>query len=147
VSSPSPQVFTLEEVNALIPRLNAVVGRQLARRADIETRLKALTEMTGDVPEDLAPQAHDPEPVAVLKRELSSRVQQYQTGWGELEEMGAVLKDARVGLLDFYGRVDGNLVWLCWKYGEEEVSHYHSLDEGFAARKAIGQSVKQRLLN
>jgi hypothetical protein len=61
--------------------------------------------------------------------------------------MGAVIKDPQIGLIDFYGRVDGNVVWLCWKYGEEEVTYYHALDEGFAGRKEIGASVRLRLLN
>jgi hypothetical protein len=61
--------------------------------------------------------------------------------------MGAVVKDPRKGLIDFYGRVEGQLVWLCWQYGEPEVSHYHGLEEGFSGRKAIVHAVKQRLLN
>ncbi len=61
--------------------------------------------------------------------------------------MGAVLKDARRGLLDFYGTVEGKLVWLCWKYGEDQVVHYHSLQEGFSGRKLIEESMRSRLLN
>jgi hypothetical protein len=38
-------------------------------------------------------------------------------------------------------------VWLCWKYGESEVSHYHALDEGYTARKELRTSIRQRLLN
>jgi hypothetical protein len=147
MATPVPPVFTLEAVNALVPKLNTIVGRQLERRADIESRLKTLCELTGEVPENLGPRADDAPPVLDLKRELVHRVEEYQGGWHELEELGAVLKDPRIGLLDFYGRVDGKLVWLCWKFGEEEGSYYHALDEGFSGRKAIGQSVKQRLLN
>ena len=61
--------------------------------------------------------------------------------------MGAVLKDARMGLLDFYGYVDGKLVWLCWKFGEEAVAHYHGLDEGFSRRRPIEALMRQRHLN
>jgi hypothetical protein len=147
MSTSDAPVFTLEAVNALVPRLSELVGRQLGRRADIESRLTALCELTGDSPDNLAARETDAPPVLALKRELGERVEQYQAGWREIEEMGAVLKDPRVGLIDFYGRVEGKLVWLCWKYPEQEVSHYHALDEGFAARKAIGEGVKQRLLN
>jgi hypothetical protein len=143
----SPEVFTLEAVNALVPRLNTVVGRQLARRADIENRLKALCELTGRSPDDLAPSNDDEPTVRTLKEELARSVEAYQEGWHELEKMGAVLKDPRVGLLDFHGTVEGKRVWLCWKYGEEEVSHYHALDEGFSGRRPIDQAVKRRLLN
>ena len=144
---PEPQVFTLEAANALLPQLRALVGRQLERRSAIETRLKSLCELVGEVPEHLGPLPGDAPPVATLKKELTARVEEYQAGWAEVEELGAVLKDPRVGLVDFYGRVEGRLVWLCWKYDEPEISHYHALDEGFSGRKALGESIKQRLLN
>ena len=82
-----------------------------------------------------------------LKRELVAALAAYDAGWQAVEAMGAVLKDPRVGLLDFYGEVDGKLVWLCWRYGESECAFYHALSEGFAARRPIGASVKSRLLN
>ncbi len=141
------QVFTLEAVNAMIPELNTLVGRQLSRRSEIESRLKSLGELSGEVPDAIVPNDSDTEPVRLLKAELISRIEEYQQGWREVEQMGAVLKDPRTGLVDFYGRVDGKLVWLCWKYGENEVSHYHALDEGFSGRKPFRNSIKVRLLN
>jgi hypothetical protein len=143
----APQVLTLEAVNALLPRLSAIVREQLLRRADIETRLKELSDAVGEIPDTLTVERTDPANVRELKRDLIGRVETYQSGWNELEEMGAVLKDPRIGLVDFYGTVDGKLVWLCWKYGENEVRHYHALDEGFAGRKEIPESMKLRLLN
>jgi hypothetical protein len=148
IEEQAQRVFTLEAVNALIPRLRAIVGLQLERRGAIEAGLTALSELVGTVPDEITPPSpSDPEPVRELKRDLIARIAEYQEGWQEVERMGAVLKDPRIGLLDFYGRVEGRLVWLCWKYDEAEVTHYHALDEGFAGRKAIGPSIKRRLLN
>ena len=142
------RVFTLEEVNALVPRLQTAVGRQIALRASIEALLARLgRQLGGEVPERIVMDPADPTDVRELKRDLVSELETYRTGWLELEEMGAVLKDPRTGLLDFYGEVDGKLVWLCWKYGEESISHYHALNEGFSARKPIGSTVKRHLLN
>jgi hypothetical protein len=142
------RVFTLEAVNALIPQLRPIVSRQIALRVEIEAKLKELSRLTGEVPDEVTPPSpSDPEPVRTLKGELLARISEYQQGWHEVEGLGAVLKDPKIGLLDFYGRVEGRLVWLCWKYGEDEVTHYHGLDEGFAARKTIGHSLKVRLLN
>ncbi len=141
------RVFTLEAVNALVPRLSDVVGEQLERRAGIEALLMDLGRELGDVPERIVLDPADPSDVRAMKRDLVSKIEAYRAGWREVEEMGAVLKDARTGLLDFYGEVDGKLVWLCWKYGESECAFYHALEEGFSARKPIGASVKQRLLN
>ena len=141
------RVFTLEAVNALVPRLQSVVGLQLERRTAIEALLVRLGRELGDVPERIVLDPADPTNVREMKRELVAKIEVYRAGWREVEQMGAIVKEARVGLLDFYGEVDGKLVWLCWKYGEAECAFYHALEEGFSARKPIGASVKQRLLN
>ncbi|MDF2693040.1 MAG: hypothetical protein K0S65_1423 [Labilithrix sp.] len=141
------RLFTLEEVNDLVPKLNTAVKRQLDRRSEIEGLLMRLGRELGDVPERIVLDPADPADVRDLKHDLVRRIEEYRAGWKDIEAMGAVLKDARTGLLDFYGTVDGKLVWLCWKYGESEVAHYHALEEGFSGRKPIAQSMRWRLLN
>ena len=142
-----PRVFTLEAVNALVPKLEQLVGRQLERRTQIEQLLARIGRELGDVPDRIVLDPADPAPVREMKRELVQRIEEYRAGWREVEGMGAVLKDARTGLLDFYGNVDGKLVWLCWKYGEAEVRFYHALEDGFSGRKPIADSIRHRLLN
>jgi hypothetical protein len=144
---PDAPVFSLESVNALVPRLNALLGEQMGRRGLIEAKLAALSTLLGDTPEVLDPVDGDTAEMARLRGETRELVLEYQAGWEELEGMGAVVKDPRRGLLDFYGHVDGQLVWLCWQYGESEVAYYHGLEEGFPGRKAIEKAAKQRLLN
>ena len=141
------RVLSLEAINSMLPELSQCVGRQLERRASIEGLLDRLRAVAGAVPERIMIDPADPTDVRELKQELVHELEAYRDGWREVEGMGAVLKDPRQGLLDFYGEVDGKLVWLCWKYGEAECGHYHALEEGFAARRAIGASVKNRLLN
>jgi hypothetical protein len=141
------RVFTLEEANALVAKLEPVVKQQLERRGAIESLLLKLGRELGDVPDRIVLDPADPADVRDLKRDLVRRIEEYREGWREVEAMGAVLKDARAGLLDFYGNVDGKLVWLCWKYGEREVLHFHALEEGFSGRKPIAQGMRHRLLN
>ncbi len=142
------RVFTLEEVNALVPQLQRVVGRQIERRASIEAVLARLgRQLGGEIPERIMVDPADPTDIRELKRELVVQLESYRDGWREVDELGAVLKDPRIGLLDFYGEVDGKLVWLCWKCGEKECTFYHALAEGFSARQPIGPSTKSRLLN
>ena len=143
----APSVFTLEAVNALIPRLKTIMASQMGRRGEIEERLGQLAKLVGAVPETIVLDERDPPQVRTLKRDLVARVEKYQSAWQELEALGAVLKDPKTGLVDFYGQVDGKLVWLCWRYGEDTVTHYHGLDEGFAGRKPIEPPMRQRHLN
>jgi hypothetical protein len=143
----SSSVFTLEAVNALLPRLRGLMEAQMGRRAEIEERLERLAKLVGTVPQTIEVEETDTPAVRDLKQDLVARVERYQSGWRELEEMGAVLKDPRRGLVDFYGRVDGKAVWLCWRYGEDAVTHYHALDEGFAGRKPIEPTMRNRHIN
>jgi hypothetical protein len=142
-----PPVFTLEAVNALLPRLRSLMAQQMGRRSEIEQRLETLAKLLGALPDNIQVDDGDPPPVRDLKQDLVEHVRRYQSAWGELEDMGAVLKDPRTGLVDFYGQVDGERVWLCWKYGEDAVTHYHGLHEGFSGRKAIEPAMRSRHLN
>jgi hypothetical protein len=140
-------VFTLESANALVPRLNAIVGEQMRRRAVIEDKLAALGVLLGESPAGLDPVQGDAPEVAALRAETRAIAVEYREEWREVEELGGVLKDPQRGLVDFYGRVDGELVWFCWRYGEDRVAHYHGLEEGFPGRKPILHAVKHRLIN
>jgi hypothetical protein len=139
------QVFSLEEVNAIVPELERIVGEQLDMRTRIEAMLGSLAELAGS--RDLKPRGDDAEDVQALKRDIAHGIDEYHQGWTSIEEMGGVLKDPREGLVDFYGRVDNRLVWLCWKFGETQVNHYHQLDEGFSRRKRIEESGRRMMLN
>jgi hypothetical protein len=55
----------------------------------------------------------------------------------KLEDLGCILKDMSIGLVDFPAVRLGERVWLCWKLGEEHVTFWHSRHEGYAARKPV----------
>ena len=57
-----------------------------------------------------------------------------------LEELGAVLKDLDLGMIDFPSEREGEEVLLCWHVGEDAVSFWHGLDDGYAGRKPIDWS-------
>ncbi len=142
-----PRLFTLEEVNALVPTLHRLVGRQMLRQSEIEDRLRLLSKATGKVPRELTIEETDSPEVRGIKADLMERIAAYEEGWQEITSLGAVIKDTRTGLVDFYGRVDGRTVWLCWRYGEERIDFFHELDTGFSGRKPLSQSARQKLLN
>jgi hypothetical protein len=140
-------VTTLESANALVPQLTDLVGEQMGRRVMIDLKISVLSSLLGHTPDSLEPVEDDSSEVAGLRAEARDLVQAYRDGWRQVEQLGAVVKDPQRGLVDFYGCVDGHLVWLCWQYGEAEVSHYHGIAEGLDQRKVIERAAKQRLLN
>ncbi len=50
---------------------------------------------------------------------------------------GAIVKDLDEGLVDFPALRHGEEILLCWRLGEDEVAHWHGLEEGFAGRKQL----------
>jgi hypothetical protein len=50
---------------------------------------------------------------------------------------GAIVKDIAEGLVDFPALRLGEEILLCWRLGEDEVAHWHGLEEGFAGRKQL----------
>ena len=54
-----------------------------------------------------------------------------------IHERGAIVKDIDAGLVDFPAVREGEEILLCWRLGEDEVAHWHGLEEGFAGRKRL----------
>ncbi|MFO0567892.1 MAG: DUF2203 domain-containing protein [Polyangiaceae bacterium] len=142
-----PRIFTPAEVDGLIPRLSELVATQLRRQSEVEECLAELTRLAGGLPSSIEPVDDDSSEMVRLKTELARRIKVYDDGWREIQALGAVVKDPQIGLLDFYGRVDGKLVWLCWRYGEESLRYFHELDAGYSGRKALRIDDSERLWN
>jgi hypothetical protein len=67
---------------------------------------------------------------AELMREVSDVVEQ-------IEELGVLVKDIDIGLVDFPTRRGDETVLLCWKVGEDGIRFWHGLEEGYAGRKPL----------
>jgi hypothetical protein len=50
---------------------------------------------------------------------------------------GVLLKSVDPGLIDFPAVMDGEAVLICWKEGEERITHYHGWNDGFIGRKPL----------
>jgi hypothetical protein len=143
----TPKIFTVEEVDALIPELSRRVGVQIALGTEIERLVKQLSRETGEPVASLEPRPGEAPSARVLRAKLSDCVGRYEEGWRDIQGLGAVVKDTSLGLIDFCGRLDGRLVWLCWRYGEDNLGFYHELDTGFSGRRALGPETRNRMLN
>ncbi len=64
-------------------------------------------------------------------------LQRFQTSLETMQQLGVELKDLDQGLVDFPSYRDGELVYLCWKRGEETIAYWHTIDAGFAGRKPL----------
>jgi hypothetical protein len=55
----------------------------------------------------------------------------------QVQDTGALFKDINLGLLDFPALKDDREVYLCWKYGEQDIAFWHEIEAGFAGRQPI----------
>jgi hypothetical protein len=121
--------------NKSLPLVKRIVGDIVATHATAAaTRTKL--EHAGNTKEGAKQQAG-------VQRELDAAVARLEELVDELSNVGVELKDCETGLVDFVGRHDGRDVYLCWKLGEERITHWHELNAGFAGRKPVSQ-LKER---
>jgi hypothetical protein len=97
--------------------------------------LKRLQEFWGK--ELDAPDHADHDRKNQLDAEWANLTQRLEESVESLQREAIELKDLDTGLVDFYGYVGGEVVYLCWLRGEPEVAHYHTLAGGFRARRPL----------
>jgi hypothetical protein len=128
------KLFTVEEANELIPRLEVLV-RKLQTQAK-RARDRAAEKMTeAGESADLEQITRSDPLIRAAMREMSKMASQ-------ISGFGCLLKDIDLGLIDFPGEVENEVVFLCWQYGEPQVVAWHPVDQGFAARQALTGSRK-----
>jgi len=71
--------------------------------------------------------------------EMAETMDRLQREIQRLEDLGCVLKDLNIGLVDFPAVRLGVRVWLCWRSGERKVEFWHGLHEGFTNRKPVNE--------
>jgi len=130
------RTFTLEEAQALLPVLEsllraAIDGRKLVEEVDREFQeLAHRIFLRGGVMLNILQTAR-------RKAEREKAIQRVKDSLAEIDSAGVQIKDLDIGLLDFPCEVDGHTVLLCWKLGEQGITHWHGVSEGFAGRKPI----------
>jgi len=136
----SDRTFTLDEAQSLLPVLQsllrtAIDGKQLIEAAEAEFQEVAhRIFLNGGTYINIVP-------LARRKAEREKAIQRVKDSLAEIDAMGVQVKDLDVGLLDFPCEVEGRTVLLCWKLGEKEITHWHSVSEGFAGRKPIDERI------
>jgi hypothetical protein len=113
--------FTIEEVNALIPRLSIIVEQVKLLKEEITSQIPELEPVLSKARVN---GGHKNRGGYLLKL---TRFYDYLNA---ITEMGCLLKDIDLGLIDFPSIRDGREVYLCWKLGEERVKFWHEIDAG-----------------
>ncbi|MCI0569463.1 MAG: DUF2203 domain-containing protein [Myxococcaceae bacterium] len=122
------RTFGIDEANRLVPHL----ARTFASVRGWLTRLEELKDVLED--------AHvAPGRASAFEEERAVLMDRVRKELEQLEEMGLEVK-AVDGLVDFRAVMGDQVVYLCWRYGEEAIGHWHTLDSGFSGRQPIRRS-------
>ena len=136
------RTFTLAEAQRLLPILEsllktAITSKQLIEQVDTELQdLGHRIFLNGGTLVNVLE-------VARRKSEREKAVQRAKDAVAEIHATGVQVKDLDIGLLDFPCKVEGEIVLLCWKLGEDKIAHWHSPEEGFAGRKPIDERIQR----
>ncbi len=119
--------FTRAEANALLPQLTAMLS-QLREAKDELTDTEAHEALGEAAPSNGGGEEGKQVGVAFLE---------VRRILGTIEESGIVLRDIDQGLVDFPAVIEGREVYLCWEFGEEDVSFWHDMDAGYGGREPL----------
>ncbi len=120
--------FTVEEARQLLPSLRKLMGQVMVN----SQRLEEYRDVVQELADSASSNTGGPEGTAYLDIVIS-----LQSCVSQLQETGCVLKSLQDGLVDFPHLKEGREIYLCWKYGEEDIRFWHEVDEGFAGRTPL----------
>jgi hypothetical protein len=135
------KTFLLDEANAIVPRFQLLMEKLQRGALRLNGEIEVLAREAGVEPSALTPDdlLRNRPAARVLIEELDAIVQ-------EIEDSGAHLKDVQLGLVDFPAERDGEIVCLCWQFGEPEVAFWHRMEDGFSGRQPLPGSTPPRYL-
>ena len=134
------RTFNLDEAQMLLPILESLLKQAINGKKLVE-----------DVDNELQETAHrvflnggtnlNVVHLARRKAERERAIRRIKDALAEIDATGVQVKDIDTGLLDFPCKVDGEILLLCWKLGETQITHWHGTSEGFAGRKPIDERI------
>lgn len=126
---PQRKYFTLQEAEAFLPQIE----EHLLEVIKIRDARKLLQTI----------EIQFPDPFLAHAKEIRSHKEIHRLYFQEYQHLdalailGCFVKDVEKGLVDFYSKKDGKDAFLCWKFGEPHIAHWHDVTRGFEARKKI----------
>lgn len=119
------RLFTIEEANAELPELRRRLPLLRAARQGLiaaSRRIDDAVAIDGG---------------GVAGSDWFAHQQTLKTEVTYLADRGILLRDPDAGLVDFPAERDGERVFLCWRFGEDDVAYYHAEDSGFSGRTPL----------
>ncbi|MEZ6125695.1 MAG: DUF2203 family protein [Planctomycetaceae bacterium] len=135
-------VLSVEDANRRLPLVSAIVRDAMSLKVDVLQRQERLQEVRGAYSvraDDGSPYSDELLSIEQCVEEDRDQIDAFAE---ELQQLGANLVDALIGLVEFHSLRDGELVLLSWMFGETDVSYWRRLDDDPLDRHLL-ESVEQ----
>jgi hypothetical protein len=126
----SRKYFSLAAAEKLLPDIEKIMKRVKSLDKALELLSSIEIEVYDDNQENL-------KKITKLNRSFHKLSHEFYANIEKLEDLGCVIKDIELGLIDFYSRFEGRDIFLCWKLGEKRIRFWHEIDTGYMGRKPI----------
>jgi hypothetical protein len=123
-----PKLFSVEEADALLPRLKELIE-------DVSVHRDALREKAPHLEPIL--RAAGADGGGRVGSEYGVEAYRLYLAIERIRELGVLLKDLDMGLVDFPHERDGRVVFLCWHPPEERVGFWHEIEAGYQGRRPL----------
>src|SRR5207245_6269364 len=138
------RMVTVKQANDVVPGLEETFLRpdpKLARLREVRELIEDAESYYGEGLAD-AP-SRDREAYAESLQEQADLERSVQADVDDVHALGCELKDLHRGLIDFPARIGNEVAYLCWQRGERAIGWWHTLDSGFAGRKALAPEAER----
>lgn len=120
VAHDDPRIFTLSEARMLFPLVRRITQEAHEELEPVRRLLEGLLPTN--------PQMH------AVERQYEEVVKRWMS---KMERLGLVVKG--LWLVDF----DTGDGYLCWKFPELRIGHYHPYEEGYGARRPLDEVIEE----
>lgn len=127
------RLFSLDEAERTLPLLRRILADLRVEHATWRDALADYELLAANARADRGESAE----LVIARSAMTAAAERVNGFIQEIEALGVLFKGYEEGLVDFYALRDDRLVLLCWKDGEDHITHWHDVDAGFAGRQPI----------
>jgi len=120
VAHDDPRIFTLSEAKSLFPLVRRITHESHEELEPVRRLLEGMLPTN--------PQIH------AVERQYEAIVKRWMS---KMERLGLVVKG--LWLVDF----DTGDGYLCWKFPELKIGHYHPYEEGYGSRRSLDEVIEE----
>ncbi len=131
------KLFSLEEAVRTLPLVRGIVQDLTREYPAWRAAVSRFELLTGGARADWGETGE----LLAAREDVSRHADRINRYLQELEAVGCVFKGFDAGLVDFYSRREDRPVFLCWKLGEERITHWHEIDAGYSGRQPIDGAI------